>query len=169
MDGINDFSIFMSIIYSKINRSMKKLLILASMLILIGVGKSMAGQADLFSYDGVAIENQMAQMDQLEGYVLSNPGVTLGEMSTSGNALASLVSDPNGVNGFQQMNEKVFGVPSFLWGCLFSVAGVALVYFMGGQDMAETKMAIYGCVVEGVLWGGYILVWNVILGRSYWW
>jgi hypothetical protein len=56
---------------------MKKLLILASMLILLGVGKSMAGQADLFSYDAVTIENQMAQLDQLERYVLENPGITL--------------------------------------------------------------------------------------------
>jgi hypothetical protein len=148
---------------------MKKLLILASMLILIGVGKSVANQADLFSYDAVTIENQMAQLDQLEGYVLDNPGVTLGQMATNGNTLASFVSDPNGISGFSGMNEKVFGIPSFLWGCVFSWVGVLVVYLVS-QDKAETKSAIIGCVVEGVLAGGWWLVWAVILGNSgFWW
>ena len=147
---------------------MKKLLILASMLILIGVGKSMAGQADLFSYDAVTIENQMAQLDQLEGYVMDNPGITLGQMASSGNSLASLVSGPNSINGFNQINEKVFGIPSFLWGCVFSWVGVLVVYFIS-QDKAETKSAIIGCVVEAVLAVGWSVVWSVVLGNSWYW
>lgn len=142
---------------------MKKLLLLASMLILIGVGKSMAGQADLFSYDAVTIGNQMAQLDQLEGYVLDNPGITLGQMATNGNTLASLVSDPNGISGFNMINERVFGVPSFLWGCVFSWVGVLVVYLVG-QDKAETKSAIIGCVVGAVayalFYGIYYFAWS---------
>lgn len=146
---------------------MKKLFILASLLLLIGAGRSMAGQADLFSYDAVTIENQMAQLDQLEGYVLENPGITLGEMSTNGNTLASLVSDPNGISGINGLNEKVFGIPSFLWGCVFSWVGVLVVYLVG-QDKAETRSAIFGCIVEGVLVGGWYILWYVVLGRSAW-
>ena len=142
---------------------MKKLLLLASMLILIGVGKSMAGQAGLFSYDAVTIENQMAQLDQLEGYVLDNPGITLGQMATNGNVLASLVSDPNGISGFNLINEKVLGFPSFLWGCVFSWVGVLVVYLIG-QDKAETKSAIIGCVVGAVayslFYGVYYFAWS---------
>ena len=142
---------------------MKKLLLLASMLILIGVGKSMAGQAGLFSYDAVTIENQMAQLDQLEGYVLDNPGITLGQMATNGNVLASLVSDPNGISGFNLINEKVLGIPSFLWGCVFSWVGVLVVYLIG-QDKAETKSAIIGCVVGAVayslFYGVYYFAWS---------
>ena len=133
------------------------------MLILIGVGKSMAGQAGLFSYDAVTIENQMAQLDQLEGYVLDNPGITLGQMATNGNALASLVSDPNGISGFNLINEKVLGIPSFLWGCVFSWVGVLVVYLIG-QDKAETKSAIIGCVVGAVayslFYGVYYFAWS---------
>ena len=147
---------------------MKKLLILASMLILIGVGKSMAGQAGLFSYDAVTIENQMAQLDQLEGYVLDNPGITLGQMATNGNTLASLVSDPSGISGFNLINERVYGIPSFLWGCVFSWVGVLVVYLVG-QDPAETKMAIIGCIVEAVLVGGWSITWTLVLGNSWYW
>jgi hypothetical protein len=146
---------------------MKKILILASMLILFGFGKSMAEQASLFHYDAVTIENQMAQLDQLEGYVMENPGITLGEMATKGNALASLVSDPNGISGLNLTNEKVFGIPSFLWGCVFSWVGVLVVYLVG-QDKAETKSAIVGCVVEGLLIAVWEVVWVVILGNGGW-
>lgn len=137
---------------------MKKLLILASMLILIGVGKTMANQADLFSYDAVTVENQMAQLDQLEGYVLDNPGITLGDMTSNGNALASLVSGPNGIGGFNGINEKVFGIPSFLWGCVFSWVGVLVVYLVG-QDKAETKSAIIGCVVGAVAYSAFYAIY----------
>lgn len=143
---------------------MKKLLILASMLLLIGVGKSMAGQADLFSYDAVTVENQMAQLDQLEGYVLGNPGITLGEMTTNGNALASLVSDPNGISGFNLTNERVFGVPSFLWGCVFSWVGILVVYLVG-KDPAETKSAIIGCVVGALAYSAFYGVYWVAVIR----
>ena len=128
---------------------MKKLFILASMLILIGVGKSMAGQAGLFSYDAVTIGNQMAQLDQLEGYVLDNPGITLCQISTDGNTLATLVSDPNGISKFNMINNRVLGIPGFLWGCVFSLVGVLVVYLVG-QDKSETKSAIAGCVIGTV-------------------
>lgn len=135
------------------------------MLTLIGVGKSMAGQSDLFSYDAVTVENQMAQLNQLEVYVLENPGVTLGQMASNGNALASMVSDPNGINGFNLMNEKVFGIPGFLWGCVFSWVGVLVVYLVG-QDKAETKSAIIGCVVGAVAYSAFYTVWYLAWGVS---
>jgi hypothetical protein len=147
---------------------MKKLLILASLLILVGVGKSMAGQADLFSYDAVTIENQMAQLDQLEGFVLDNPGITLGQMATEGNSLASFVSDPNGISGFNLINEKVFGVPSFLWGCVFSWVGVLVVYLIG-KDPAETKSAIIGCVVGAVAYSAFYAIYYFALSGLYYW
>ena len=147
---------------------MKKLLILASMLILVGVGKSMAGQADLFSYDAVTIENQMAQLDQLEGYVLDNPGITLDQMATNGNTLASFVSDPNGISGFNGMNEKVFGIPSFLWGCVLSWVGVLVVYLVG-QDKAETKSAIFGCIVGAVAYSAFYAIYYFALRASWGW
>ncbi|MDD4644524.1 MAG: hypothetical protein PHY99_00885 [Bacteroidales bacterium] len=147
---------------------MKKLLVLANLLLLLSVGKSIAGQADLFTYDAVAIENQMAQLDRLEGFVLANPGVTLGQITSDGSSLISLASDPNGINGINLTNEQVFGIPGFFWGCLLSVPGVLIVYLIG-QDQHETKMAIIGCLIEGVIWGSCSLIWNVGLGHSFWW
>lgn len=136
------------------------------MLMLIGIGKNMASQADLFSYDAVTIDNQMAQLNQLEGYLLENPGTTFSEMSTSGNALAALVSDVNGVSGLSLLNEKVFGIPSFLWGCVLSWVGVLVVYLVG-QDKAETKSAIIGCVVGAVAYTAFYVIYYFALSGLY--
>ncbi len=133
------------------------------MLLLIGVSKSMANQADLFHYDAVTVENQMAQLNQLEGYVMENPGITLGEMTTNGNALASMVGNTNGISGFNLTNDKVFGIPGFLWGCVFSWVGVLVVYLVG-KDKAETKSAIIGCVVGAVAYSAFYLVYALALG-----
>jgi hypothetical protein len=145
---------------------MKKIVILASVLMLIGVSRSIAGESDMFFYDAVAVENEMAQLVQLEGYVLDNPGITISEMTSLGNNLSLLLSNPSETNGFNLLNEKVFGIPGFLWGCVFNVFGVALVYFVG-QDKQETKMAIIGCVVAGLVGVGYSVVRGV-LGYGYW-
>lgn len=145
---------------------MKKLLILASMLLLIGVSNSMAGQADLFSYDAVTIENQMVQMDQLEGYVLSNPGITLTDMTSTGNSLASLVSDPNGISGFNLTNDKAFGIPGFWWGCIIGPFGVLVVYLVA-KDSAETKAAIKGCIISAVISIASSVTWSIINARLY--
>ena len=132
------------------------------MLLLIGVSKSMANQADLFHYDAVTVENQMAQLNQLEGYVMENPGITLGEMTTKGNALASLVGNTNGISGFNLTNDKTFGIPGFLWGCVFSWVGVLVVYLVG-KDKAETKSAIIGCVVGAVAYSAFYIIYAVVL------
>jgi hypothetical protein len=141
---------------------MKKLLFLAGMLILVGTTMSYAGNADKFSYDAVTIENQMAQMNQLEGYLNENPGTTLSDMVTTGNNLADLVSGPNSIAGFNGINEKVLGIPGFLWGCVLSWVGILIVYLVG-QDPHETKQAIIGCVVGAVAYAAFYVVYYILI------
>jgi hypothetical protein len=129
---------------------MRKLVLLAGLLLLIGAGTSMAGNSGLFSYDAVTIGNQMAQLDQLEGYLLENPGTTLDQMVSEGNSFASLVGNINGIDGISLVNEKVLGIPGFVWGCCLSWVGILVVYLVG-KDQHETKQAIIGCVVGGLL------------------
>jgi hypothetical protein len=45
------------------------------------------------------------------------------------------------------------GIPSFLWGCVFGIFGLALVYFMTGQDSEQTRKALWGCVLGTLIWG----------------
>jgi len=46
----------------------------------------------------------------------------------------------------------VYGIPGFLWGCVFSWVGILVVYLVA-HDPAETKSAIIGCVVGAVAYG----------------
>ncbi|MFO7616218.1 MAG: hypothetical protein R6V75_03125, partial [Bacteroidales bacterium] len=98
---------------------MKKLLLFATTL-LLSAGLSFAGTDGIFSYDAAAIQTQMAQLNELEGFLAENPGTSLTDLISSGNSLATLVSGPNSITGFNILNEKVLGIPGFIWGCVFS-------------------------------------------------
>lgn len=147
------------------SKVMRKTLILICLLIVVGVGKSMASHADLFSYDAVTIANQMAPLNQLEEYILENPGITLSQIAGSGNIPASLVVDPNGINGFNRMNEKVLGIPGFLWGCTIGWVGILIVY-LNGADPHELKQATIGCIAEAAVWVGCYVSIYLIYGAS---
>jgi len=129
---------------------MKKNALTLCILLLMGTGALLAAEPDLFRYDAAAIGTEMAQLDQLEGYLNEHPDATLGQMTADGNPLASLVGDSNGLAGFNILNEKTLGIPGFIWGCCLSWVGILIVYLVG-KDPAQTKQAIWGCVVGSVL------------------
>jgi hypothetical protein len=147
--------------YIQIPLHMRKIVLLASLLLLFGAGAGMAANSDLFGYDAVTIENQMAELDQLEGYLLENPGTTLGMMVSEGNSLAAFVGNTNGIDGISLVNEKVLGIPGFVWGCCLSWVGILVVYLVG-KDQHETKQAIIGCVVGSLLGIGTTVVANIL-------
>ncbi len=139
---------------------MKKLILIASILIFLFAGKTYAGESGLFTYDKSAIEIEMASLNELELYVLSHPGTTLSEMAAAGNPMASSIAEPNSFNAMNLMYEKALGIGGFWWGCCLGPAGVLVVYLVA-EDKAETKSAIIGCVVWGLLEGG---IWGAYYG-----
>jgi glucan phosphoethanolaminetransferase (alkaline phosphatase superfamily) len=50
------------------------------------------------------------------------------------------------------------GIPSFLWGCLFGILGIVLVYFISDENKDETKKAVWGCVASSAV---SIIVWII--------
>ena len=125
-----------------------------------------ANNADLFSYDADEVNQELGQLQSLENYVNANPGITLTNLQAEDNNLvANLDLNLNNLGGFPfQDGEPPLGIPSFLWGCVFGVVGVALVYFLTDEDKAETKKALIGCVVAGlsytVFWIIYYIAWG---------
>lgn len=139
---------------------MKRIFLLASLLMFLGAGVSVAGNAGLFDYDPVTIENEMSPLTELEAFVLDNPGITLNQMVLTGNQLADVVNHSNGVTDFNLTNEPALGIPGFVWGCCLSWVGILVVYLVA-EDPQQTKSAIIGCVVNalltGVSYGGYYI------------
>ena len=124
-----------------------------TIIIFLFAGTSFAEDPDLFSYDKSIVENEMASLNELEHYVLDNPGVTLSALKEEGLPLASTVSNADSYSALNHMFEKALGVGGFWWGCCLGPAGILVVYLVT-EDKAETRSALIGCIVWGLLSGG---------------
>lgn len=136
----------------------KKVLFGAILALACNVGMANA-DASLFAVNEQEISNEFAQLNELEQYVNANEGVTLSSMDESNPLIANVSSSSNAMGALSAMGEPPLGVPSFFWGLCFSVAGVAIVYFVS-DDRDETKKAFIGCAVNG---GISLLLWLIPL------
>lgn len=127
-----------------------------------------AGNANLFEVNEQEINAEFAQLDMLEEFVEANDGVTFSEMSAE-NPLVANVSGTADILGISSSfsAEPPLGIPSFLWGFCFTVAGVALVYFVA-DDRDETKKAFIGCAVSGGIYVLWWVFWVLLIGNSFW-
>ena len=133
---------------------MKKVTLVLAILGLFLTG--FAGNAGLFSFDADKVNAELSELTVLESFVTENGG-TYADLLNTNNSLVENVSNSTfafGATGF----EPVMGIPSFIWGFCFNVAGVAIVYFVS-EDMDETKKAFYGCIVSGVLYFAWYAFW----------
>lgn len=127
-----------------------------------------AGNADLFTYNKAAMETEFAELQELEDYVYNHQSTTLADLLASGSALVTNLN-LMGSNPFSPglaFDDPPLGIPSFLWGCVFGVAGLAVVYFVT-EDDEETKKALWGCItstVVGVVF--YFTLWGVIFSSA---
>ncbi len=147
---------------------MKKGLLLMLFAIIALTVQVQAGNADLFSYDKAAIETEFADLQTLEDYVYNHQSTTLTDLLASGSALVAnlnlMGSNPFGPS--LAFDDPPLGIPSFIWGCVFGVAGLAVVYFVT-EDDEETKKALWGCItstVVGVVF--YFTLWGVIFSSA---
>lgn len=127
-----------------------------------------AGVAEVFEMDENFVNTELAQLNELDEFVAANEGITLSEMDASNGLLAEL----NGSSDILRTLELIgrgdppLGIPSFLWGACFGVAGIAIVYFVT-DDRDETKKALTGCaVVQGAIILLYVVIWVIILGGA---
>ncbi|MBN2349385.1 MAG: hypothetical protein JXJ22_11130 [Bacteroidales bacterium] len=143
---------------------MKKILLL--IVSVVFTGTLMAGNADLFSYDKAKVTDELASLQMLEDFVIANPTITLTDLQNQEN---TLVNEMNLIpTGFynSMMGEPPLGISSFIWGCVFGIAGVAIVYFVA-DDKEETTKAFKGCVVGTLAYTAvyvvlYFVAWNSV-------
>ena len=125
---------------------MKKTLLTSVIAFVIAVTGVFAGNADLFSYDKDQLNSEFANLDMLENYVKINEGITLTSLMNENHPLVAGISLVNPFNPALPFSEPPLGVPSFWWGCIFGVVGIAIVYFVT-EDKDETMASFKGCVV----------------------
>ncbi|MEX2567388.1 MAG: hypothetical protein WD431_15700 [Cyclobacteriaceae bacterium] len=130
---------------------MKSVLFLTLSFLLVGSIYAESPNATLFDINEDLVEAQVADLTNLENYVLANEGVTLNEVR-------NFVSDEdlnlseNMLDNFAAVmaDHPVAGIPSFLWGCVLGPVGVAIVHF-SEENKEETKKALWGCGAYGLV------------------
>ena len=126
-----------------------------------------AEHSSLFSYDKQAVNVKMQGLVAVENYVNQNSDVTLCSLGNEGEKLADVVRLADESSFGKALNDGPAGIPSFLWGCVLSFAGVILVYGLT-EDSEEAKKALYGCLTGGaaflILYIGFLAI-----AKSYYW
>lgn len=115
----------------------------------------------VFSFDEEFLFAELAELAELDAYIEANNGVTFSDLENEGSLLIANMDNSAAPMGMAEGEEPPLGIPSFLWGCVFGVVGLVIVYIMTDSDMDETKKAMWGCVastaVSVVL---YMVIWG---------
>lgn len=109
---------------------------------------------------------ELENLNELESFVLSNPGFTWLEVQSKNANLLKDVSDDTQASFLTDGRyESTLGIPPFFWGCVLGVIGILLVYIVSDNDREATKRALIGCITTfGVAAVFYLAVWLFALG-----
>ena len=125
-----------------------------------------SANAELFELNEQEISTEFAQLNELEYYVNANEGVTFSAMDETSPLLQNVSSSNSGLGVVSSIAEAPLGIPSFLWGFCFNVAGVAVVYFVS-DDREETRKAFIGCAVSGGLYVLWVIIALVVGANAF--
>lgn len=143
----------------------KKFLFSAAFALACNFGFASAN-ADLFQVNEEELNVEFAQLNELESFVNSNEDVTMSSMEATNPLLQNVTASGNALGVLSTYGEAPLGIPSFLWGFCFNVAGVALVYFVA-DDSDETRKAFIGCAVSGAIYVLYWVFWVLVAGNAF--
>jgi hypothetical protein len=142
---------------------MKRFFILAALALTFSGQNLMADDLSLFDLDIDKVNTELAQVEELDQYLNENSEATFADLKLQNSALINNVSDQAMMSPAMAKRHRVFGIPSWVWGCVFGVAGVAVVYFIS-DNKDETKEALWGCVGASVV--GIILYFAVFAAAA---
>lgn len=143
----------------------KKFLFSAAFALACNFGFASAN-ADLFQVNEEELNVEFAQLNELESFVNSNEGVTMSSMESNSPLLQNVTPTGDALGVLSTYGEPPLGIPSFLWGFCFNVAGVAIVYFVA-DDRDETRKAFIGCAVSGGLYLLWWVFWVLVAGNAF--
>ncbi len=104
------------------------------------------------SFDESEVYAAMADLNQLDQYLQTNVAQSYSDVAKENSAILSGVSATSSLPASGPANSQTaLGIPSFLWGCVFGIIGVLIVYLMTDKDKEQTKKALWGCGVSGAV------------------
>lgn len=139
-----------------------KSLIFTFLLLFVGFAVS-ASDADLFKLDYDAVQKEFAGLERVSDILADNPEMTYSMLMETNSGLVESVSLVPGSALPMGAAAPALGIPSFWWGCVLGVVGIAIVYIVSDQDADEAKKALWGCVASSVGWiAFYFLFWGAL-------
>lgn len=111
-------------------------------------------QSDILSvtdFNESEIYDAFADVSDLDQYLALNDNKTFTDISQKNGTLLNGIASSTTLPLTASSDELVLGIPSFLWGCVFNVAGMVVVYLVL-ENKEETKKALYGCIASTVVW-----------------
>ena len=143
-----------------------KNLIFTFLLLIAGISVK-AGDAEFFNLDYDAVQQEFAGLNQVSDILAANPEMTYtGLMESNAGLVESVNLIPDSALPMGK-GDPVLGIPSFLWGCVFGVVGLVVVYIGTEQDSGEAKKALYGCITSAVVSTiFYFLVWGSLFAAA---
>ncbi len=98
------------------------------------------------------IYEAFADISTLDQYLQTNEDKTYSDLELEDSSMLAGVSSTTTLPlSSSQSDELALGIPSFLWGCVFGIIGVVVVYLMTDENKEQTKKAVYGCVASTVV------------------
>ena len=130
------------------------------------------GSPNIFDDDLSKLDCEMTELTQLEQLV-SETNATQSQLLKQEHPLVLRVSRDENIaaslfDSSAPEQERLMGIPGFLWGFCCSAFGVLLVYLSIDDPIAKKKegvQSIIGCAVGTLLWAGLYL-W-LVLSLSY--
>lgn len=120
---------------------------------------TMAGHADLFSYDKDQLRAEMSDLQEAEDYLIAHKNLNfMGLNELKPELVQQLGLDACSLGGFSMLSgERLWKIPSYFWGCCLGPVGVIVVYIVA-DDSAETKKSFMGFITWGVTLTVYYFV-----------
>lgn len=108
--------------------------------------------SEIINFNDDEVYAEFSEIDALTA-MITEKDVTFEEIAMTGTDLSSVSASSALPVSSEGDTAPPLGIPAFLWGCVFGILGLALVYFMTGQDGEQTKKALWGCIVGTLVWG----------------
>ncbi len=142
-----------------------KSLILAGVFAIAGFNAS-ANNSSLFSYNKSDVNSKLNCVTAVENFVNQNEGVTIANLNADGQQLVAAANLTEATSISASLLDGPVGIPSFVWGLCLSVTGILVVYLVT-QDGDETKKALFGCLLGGVVYGVFYVIYVIAVIGSF--
>lgn len=109
------------------------------------------------------LHSTMHELNELEIYLENHTGTSYFDIAKTEITFINQISDSSAPMGMDPETGPPLGIPSFLWGCVFGLVGIIVVYIITDNDKAQVKKALNGCIFYGVTIAAFYVVYFLLL------